>query len=79
MSDAGSSYSEKLGTVVKSFENVAGAEVRRFNSTDVVDVIGLTSTFFLSVQNMEPSSTEGGAEETLLKNHPPNLVSAEIK
>lgn len=47
----------------------------------LVDVVGITSTFFfsLSVKNMEPSSTEGGAEETLLKNHPPSVVSAEIK
>jgi len=28
---------------------------------------------------MEPSSTEGGAEETLLKNQPPSLVSADIR
>jgi len=28
---------------------------------------------------MEPSSTEGGAEETLLKNNPSSPVSAEIK
>lgn len=43
-----------------------------------VDVVGITSTFFF-LKNMEPSSTEGGAEETLPKNHPPSLVSAEIK
>lgn len=43
-----------------------------------VDVVGITSTFFC-LKNMEPSSTEGGAEETLPKNHPPSLVSAEIK
>lgn len=28
---------------------------------------------------MEPSSTEGGADETLPKSHPPGLVSAAIK
>lgn len=56
------------------------ARMCRLTSMALVDVVGITSTFFsLSVKNMEPSSTEGGAEETLLKNHPPSVVSAEIK
>lgn len=56
------------------------AKMCRLTSMALVDVVGITSTFFsLSVKNMEPSSTEGGAEETLLKNHPPSVVSAEIK
>lgn len=56
------------------------ARMCRLTSMALGDVVGITSTFFsLSVKNMEPSSTEGGAEETLLKNHPPSVVSAEIK
>lgn len=56
------------------------AKMCRLTSMALVDMVGITSTFFsLSVKNMEPSSTEGGAEETLLKNHPPSVVSAEIK
>ena len=63
----------------KSFENVCKDVSLNFDGTGRCGRYNKYLFFSLSVKNMEPSSTEGGAEETLLKNHPPSVVSAEIK